>query len=234
MPGRCGGGRREGDERDRCDRDRKPKPFPSPPHSLVIPEMAFDQPRRRFPEMSYLPAGSAVTDVHGGRVAGCGRHRRPRRFAGALLRPALALTAVGAASLVAAALALPAGESQRTIRFLEIARTTHARLIDHNHNGQPNIGDSMVVASDLFRWEGSRRGARLGHLWRVCILATADHRQLRRHRLPAGRDGPDRGLRRLRPRPGRARGRRRHRGVPGHAGKLHLAAARQGSVDQVV
>ena len=105
-------------------------------------------------------------------MAGCGRHRRPRRFAGALLRPALALTAVGAASLVAAALALPAGESQRTIRFLEIARTTHARLIDHNHNGQPNIGDSIVVASDLFRWEGSRRGARLGHLWRVCIFAT--------------------------------------------------------------
>lgn len=113
-----------------------------------------------------------MTDVHGGRVAGSGRRRRPRFPAGALLRPALALTTVGAASLIAAALALPAEESQRTIRFLEIARTTHARLIDHNGNRQPDMGDSIVAASDLFRWDGSRRGARLGHLWRVCIFAT--------------------------------------------------------------
>lgn len=113
-----------------------------------------------------------MTGVHGGRVAGCGRHRRPRRSAGALLRPALALITVGAASLIAAAVALPAGESQRTIRFLEIARTTQARLIDHNGNRQPDMGDSIVAASDLFRWDGSRRGARLGHLWRVCIFAT--------------------------------------------------------------
>jgi hypothetical protein len=105
-------------------------------------------------------------------VARSGRRRRPRRPAGALLRPALALTTVGAASLIAAALALPAEESQRTIRFLEIARTTHARLIDHNGNRQPDMGDSIVAASDLFRWDGSRRGARLGHLWRVCIFAT--------------------------------------------------------------
>ena len=113
-----------------------------------------------------------MTDVHGGRGAGCGRQRRPGRSAGALLRPALTLITVGAASLIAAALALPAGESQRTIRFLEIARTTHARLIDHNGNRQPDIGDSIVAASDLFRWDGSRKGARLGHLWRVCIFAT--------------------------------------------------------------
>jgi hypothetical protein len=34
------------------------------------------------------------------------------------------------------------------------------------------MGDSIVAASDLFRWDGSRRGARLGHLWRVCTFAT--------------------------------------------------------------
>ena len=124
------------------------------------------------PEMSYLPAGSAVTDVQGGRVTRSGRHRRPRRPAGALIRPALALATVAAAGLIAAALALPAEESQRTIRFLEIARSTHARLIDHNGNRQPDMGDSIAAASDLFRWHGSRRGARLGHLWRVCIFAT--------------------------------------------------------------
>jgi hypothetical protein len=72
-------------------------------------------------EMSYRPEGSAVTDVQGGRVASCGRHRRPLR-SGFLIRAALALAAVGAAALVVSAMALPSSESQRTIRFLEIAR----------------------------------------------------------------------------------------------------------------
>jgi hypothetical protein len=106
-------------------------------------------------------------------VAGCGRHRRPRRAARFLLRTALALAAVSLVGLVAAALALPASESQRTIRFLEIARTTQGRLIDHNGNGRADIGDSLASASDLFRWEGSRRGARLGRITRLCILATS-------------------------------------------------------------
>jgi hypothetical protein len=74
--------------------------------------------------------------------------------------------------LVAATLAQSAAKSQRTIRFLEIARTTHGRLIDHNGNDQPDIGDSIAAASDLFRWDGSRRGERLGHIWRLCTLAT--------------------------------------------------------------
>jgi hypothetical protein len=89
-----------------------------------------------------------------------------------LLRAALAVVSVAAAALVAAALALPAGESQRTIRFLEIARSTQTQLIDHNGNRQPDMGDSIAAASNLFRWEGSRRGAPLGHIWRLCILAT--------------------------------------------------------------
>jgi len=122
-------------------------------------------------EMSYRPEGSAVTDVQGGRVASCGRHRRPLRF-GFLIRAALALAAVGAAALVVSAMALPSSESQRTIRFLEIARSTQTRLIDHNGNRQPDMGDSIAGASNLFRWEGSRRGARLGHIWRLCVLAT--------------------------------------------------------------
>ena len=113
-----------------------------------------------------------MTDGYGGRKARCGRHRRPRRPAGFLLRAALALASVAGIGLVAAALALPAADSQRTIRFLEIARTTHGRLIDHNGNDQPDIGDSIAAASDLFRWEGSGRGARLGHIWRLCTLAT--------------------------------------------------------------
>jgi len=105
-------------------------------------------------------------------MAGCGRHRRPRRPAGVALRAAVALASVAGVGLLAAALAQPAAESQRTIRFLEIARTTQGRLIDHNGNGQPDMGDSLAAASDLFRWEGSRRGARLGHIWRLCTLAT--------------------------------------------------------------
>ena len=114
-------------------------------------------------EMSYRPGGSAVTDVQGGRVASCGRHPRPLR-SGFLIRAALALAAVGAAALVVSAMALPSSESQRTIRFLEIARSTQTRLIDHNGNRQPDMGDSIAGASNLFRWEGSRRGARLGHI----------------------------------------------------------------------
>ena len=112
-----------------------------------------------------------MTDVQGGRVASCGRHPRPLR-SGFLIRAALALAAVGAAALVVSAMALPSSESQRTIRFLEIARSTQTRLIDHNGNRQPDMGDSIAGASNLFRWEGSRRGARLGHIWRLCVLAT--------------------------------------------------------------
>jgi hypothetical protein len=115
--------------------------------------------------MAYLPEGSAVTDVHGGRVAGRGRHRRPRCSA-------FALAAVGGACLAAAALALSAPESQRTIRFLEITRAAQTQLIDHDGNRQPDLGDAIASASDLFRWEGSRRGERLGHIWRLCIFAT--------------------------------------------------------------
>ncbi len=100
-----------------------------------------------------------------------GRHRRPPRSA-FLIRAALALATVAAAGLVAAALALPASGPQQTIRFLEVARSTQTRLIDHNGNRQRDIGDSIAAASNLFRWEGSRRGARLGHIWRLCILAT--------------------------------------------------------------
>jgi len=121
--------------------------------------------------MSYRPDGSAVTDAQGGRVTSCGRHRRPRRSA-FLIRAALALASVAGAGLLAAALARPASESQRTIRFLEIARSTQTQLIDHNGNRRPDMGDSIAAASNLFRWEGSRRGARLGHIWRLCIFAT--------------------------------------------------------------
>jgi hypothetical protein len=105
-------------------------------------------------------------------MEGCGRHRRPRRAAGFLLRAGLALASVAGVGPVAAALARPASESQRTIRFLEIARTAQGSLIDHNGNGKAEMGDSLAAASDLFRWEGSRPGARLGRIWRLCILAT--------------------------------------------------------------
>jgi hypothetical protein len=105
-------------------------------------------------------------------VTGRGRHRRPRRSARYLLPAALALAAIAGVGLVTATPALPASEAQRTIRFLEVARTTHGRLIDHNGNGQPDIGDSLATASDVYRWEGSRRGPRLGHIWRLCTLAT--------------------------------------------------------------
>jgi hypothetical protein len=105
-------------------------------------------------------------------MTGCGRHRRPRRPARFLLRATLVLASVAGAALAGAALALPGSESQRTIRFLEIARSAQGQLVDHNGNGQPDIGDSLAVASDVFRWDGSRRGARLGHIWRLCVLAT--------------------------------------------------------------
>jgi hypothetical protein len=88
------------------------------------------------------------------------------------LRAVLALASVAGVGLGVAALALPASESQRTIRFLEIARTAQGRLIDHDGNGQPDIGDALAGTSDVFRWEGSRRGARLGHISRLCIFAT--------------------------------------------------------------
>ena len=143
------------------------------------------------PEMSYLPAGSAVTDVHGGRVAGSGRRRRPRFPAGALLRPALALTTVGAASLIAAALALPAEEAQRTEHPLPRDRPDHARTSDRPQR-QPAAGHGRL----------DRRGLGPVPLGRIAPggatrspvagmhLRDADHRQLRRHRLPAGRDDP--------------------------------------------
>jgi len=89
-----------------------------------------------------------------------------------MLRATVALASVAGAGLVAAALAQPSSQSQRTIRFLEIARTAQWQLIDHNGNGRPDMGDSLAGAFDVFRWEGSRRGARLGHIWRLCILAT--------------------------------------------------------------
>lgn len=104
-------------------------------------------------------------------MARCGRHRRPRRSA-FTIRAALSLTAVAGAGLAVAALALPASGSQRTIRFLEITRAAQTQLIDHNGNRQPDLGDALAGASDLFRWEGSRRGERLGHIWRLCIFAT--------------------------------------------------------------
>jgi hypothetical protein len=104
-------------------------------------------------------------------MTGRGRHRRPRHSA-RFLRAAVALASIAGVGLATSALALPASESQRTIRFLEIARTAHGRLIDHNGNGQPDIGDSLAAASDVYRWEGSRRGPRLGHIWRLCTLAT--------------------------------------------------------------
>jgi hypothetical protein len=122
--------------------------------------------------MSYRPAGSAVTDGNRGCKAGSRRHRRSRHPAGFLLRAALALASIVGAGLTSASGALPAAESPRTIRLLEIARTTHGRLIDHNGNHQPDMGDSIASASDLFRWDGSRRGPRVGHIWRLCILAT--------------------------------------------------------------
>lgn len=105
-------------------------------------------------------------------MAGRGRHRRPGSRARFLVRASCAVVAIVAAALVTAALALPSGTSQRTIRFLEIARTAQGRLIDHNGNGQPDIGDSLAGESDVFRWDGSRRGSRLGHVWRLCVLAT--------------------------------------------------------------
>jgi hypothetical protein len=89
-----------------------------------------------------------------------------------MLRAALALASIAGVCLVAATLARPAAEQQRTIRFLEIARPAQGRLIDHNGNGQPDIGDALAGASDVYRWEGSRRGARLGRIWRLCVLAT--------------------------------------------------------------
>jgi hypothetical protein len=104
-------------------------------------------------------------------VAGRGRHRRPRSSA-FTLRAALSLAAVAGASLAVAALALSASGSQRTIRFLEITRAAQTQLIDRNGNRQPDLGDALAGASDLFRWEGSRRGERLGHIWRLCIFAT--------------------------------------------------------------
>lgn len=110
--------------------------------------------------------------VHRGRTAGCGRHRRPRRSALSSLRLTLALGAAGAAALLVAGLASPAPEAERTIRFLEIAQTARGRLVDHNGNGKADPGDSLAATADLFRWAGSRRGAKLGRLLRLCILSS--------------------------------------------------------------
>jgi hypothetical protein len=87
-------------------------------------------------------------------------------------RAAVLVVAVAVAGLVYTALALSAPGAQRTIRFLEVARSTQHRLIDHDGDHRPGIGDSIADASDVFRWKGSHRGARLGHIWRLCILAT--------------------------------------------------------------
>ena len=111
-----------------------------------------------------------MTDVHGGRVARSGRRRRPR-FAFPI-RLALALAAAAGAGLVVAAIALSESGAQRTIRFLEVTRSARTQLIDHNGNREPDLGDAIAGTSDLFRWEGSRRGQRLGHISRLCIFAT--------------------------------------------------------------
>jgi hypothetical protein len=94
-----------------------------------------------------------------------GRRRRAR----SPIVPACAV----ALGLVLVGQALPAPGAQRTIRFLEISRTPRAQLVDHNRNGRPDPGDSLAAISNLYRWDGARRGARAGMLLRVCILATS-------------------------------------------------------------
>jgi hypothetical protein len=75
-------------------------------------------------------------------------------------------------SLLAAAAALSATGGPKTIRFLQVSKPAYVRLIDHNGNRQRDPGDTYVSFADLYHWEGSRRGGRLGRMLLICILAT--------------------------------------------------------------
>jgi hypothetical protein len=96
-------------------------------------------------------------EAAGGAAAGC----------------AVCLVLCWATTNLAAGPALAAGGSQRSVRFLEIARPGSVQLLDYNRNRRPDAGESLTIRSDLYRWSGSSRGTRLGRLQMTCILAAA-------------------------------------------------------------
>jgi hypothetical protein len=83
-----------------------------------------------------------------------------------------AIVCVASVGLVGAGLALAAAGGQKTLRFLEVSRPADARLVDHNGNRRRDPGDVYMSSSDLFRWADSKRGASMGRLQTVCILAS--------------------------------------------------------------
>jgi hypothetical protein len=102
--------------------------------------------------------------------------RRRRRLAGHAVgrarRPAFLLACLTVAGLLTAGVAGGTTSAVRTIRFLEVPRSPHGQLIDHNRNRRPDTGDSRLAVSDLYRWAGTERGAHLGSVQRFCIFAT--------------------------------------------------------------
>jgi hypothetical protein len=112
-------------------------------------------------------AGSALPEK---RLDRC--RRRISRVHGLPGRLSLVVACLGSASLLAAGAALSAAGGQKAIRFLQVSRPNHDRLVDHNGNRRRDPGDSLMGTYDLYRWAGSKRGARIGQGQVICILAT--------------------------------------------------------------
>jgi hypothetical protein len=84
----------------------------------------------------------------------------------------LVAACVSAVGLSTVSAALGAAGGGVTIKFVEVDRTAQDRFVDVSGNRRPDPGDIFFSTSDLYRWAGVKRGARIGHDEVMCTLAS--------------------------------------------------------------
>ncbi len=86
----------------------------------------------------------------------------------------LAVLVATTSALVAAA---PAAAAPTVIRFLEVEQQDLSHFVDANHNNQGDAGDVFIGTSYLYKWAGTKKGARIGTAHFICTVVGSNSGQ---------------------------------------------------------
>jgi hypothetical protein len=79
------------------------------------------------------------------------------------MRRLLALAGAGAVALAVAITSASALDRPQTFNLLEIDQSDQSTNMGFEFNRAPRPGDRFAFKSSLYRWAGTKRGARIGH-----------------------------------------------------------------------
>ncbi len=77
----------------------------------------------------------------------------------------------------ALAVAVPAMAGQTVIRFVEIDQPNLDHFVDVNHNNQGDPGSVFIGTSYLYKWAGTKKGARIGTANIICTVVGSNSGQ---------------------------------------------------------